>query len=132
MKNVHPLRTARRRARRLQKLGSQNPFCLFCGCSEPMLLRPVTRRFLEDHHIFGIANDPDSTLALCFTCHALVTEGLLQADVRMTRELDPTKFAKNMFRALQVHHEILGQACGRFADFMDRGGEKGDSENGKH
>lgn len=121
MKNVNPLRTARRKAQRLKKLGSEHPFCLFCGCSEPMLLRPVTRRFLEEHHIFGVANDPDTTLALCFNCHALVTEGLLQAGVTMTREPDPIKFASNILRALAVQHEILSKASWRFANLLDRG-----------
>jgi hypothetical protein len=121
MKNVHPLRAARRRMQRLQKLGCEHPFCLFCGCSEPMLLRPVTRRFLEEHHIFGVANDPDATLALCFNCHALVTEGLLQAGVTMTREPDPIKFAANILRALAVQHEQLSKASWRFADLLDRG-----------
>jgi hypothetical protein len=115
MKNVHPLKTAKRTAYRLEKLGSKDPVCLFCGCSEPMLLRPVTRRFLEEHHVVGIANDPELTLALCFNCHALITEGLLQAGVNMTRESDPKKFAANMFQALAVHHDNLSAACKRFA-----------------
>lgn len=121
MKNVIPLRTERRKAQRLNRLGSEHPFCLFCGCSEPMLLRPVTRRFLEEHHIFGVANDSDTTLALCFNCHALVTEGLLQAGVTMTREPDPIKFATNILRALAVQHERLSKASWRFADLLDRG-----------
>jgi hypothetical protein len=120
MRNVHPLRTARRRAQRLQKLGSEHPFCLWCGCSDPMLLRPVTRSFLEDHHIFGIANDPDFTLALCFNCHALATEGLLQAGVTMTREPDSHQFAINMFRANEFHLRQLSEASGRFADLLNR------------
>jgi hypothetical protein len=119
MKNVNPLRTARRRAQRVQRLGCEHPFCLWCGCSDPMLLRPVTRSFLEDHHIFGIANDPDSTLALCFTCHALATEGLLQAGVTMTREPDSHKFAINMFRANAFHLRMLSEASGRFATYLE-------------
>jgi hypothetical protein len=120
MKNVHPLRTARRKAQRLQKLGCEHPFCLWCGCSNPMLLRPVTRSFLEEHHIFGIANDRDSSLALCFNCHALATEGLLQAGVTMTREPDPHKFAINVLRANEFHLRMLSQASGRFATELEQ------------
>jgi len=120
MKNVHPLRTERRRTQRLQRLGCDHPFCLWCGCSNPMLLRAVTRRFLEEHHIFGIANDRDSTLALCLMCHALATEGLLQAGVTMTREPDPQKFAINMFRASEFHLKMLSEASGRFATYLEQ------------
>ena len=119
MKNIHPLRAARRRVQRLQKLGCEHPFCLWCGCSDPMLLRPVTRSFLEKHHVFGRANDPDSTSALCFNCHALATEGLLQAGVTMNREPDPHKFAINMFRANEFHLKMLSEASGRFATLLE-------------
>ncbi len=120
MKNVHPLRAARRRSQRLQKLGCEHPFCLWCGCSDPMLLRRVTRSFLEKHHVFGIANDPDSISALCFNCHALATEGLLQAGVTMNREPDPHKFAINMFRANEFHLKMLSEASGRFATHLEQ------------
>jgi hypothetical protein len=120
MKNVHPLRAARRKAQRLEKLGGEHPFCLHCGCSEPMLLRPVTRCFLEEHHVVGFANDPDLTLALCFNCHALITEGLLQAGVSMTKQSDPIKFACVVFRALAVHFRALSEAFWRFANLLDR------------
>lgn len=122
MKNLYPLRTARRKVQRLQKLGCEHPFCLSCGCSEPMLLRPVTRRFLEEHHVLGLANDPHLTLALCFNCHALATEGLLQAGVSMTREPDPHKFAINVFRAYGFHLKMLGEASSRYADLLNRDG----------
>jgi hypothetical protein len=62
-KNIHPLKRKHREDRRLEKLGSDNPFCLYCGFSMPMVLRPVTRKFLELHHLLGIATDRDLTLA---------------------------------------------------------------------
>jgi hypothetical protein len=128
MKNVHPLKAAGRKARRLGKLlvkPGERPVCLFCGCSEPMLLRPLTkdlfekhRSFFEEHHVFGWMLDSYTTLALCFNCHALVTEGLLQAGVSMTRETDPIKFAQAIFRAQSVHHRMLSEACWRFANLL--------------
>jgi hypothetical protein len=119
LKNVRPLSAARRKAQRLQKLGSERPFCLLCGSREPMVLRTVTRRFLEDHHILGRAREPHLTLSLCFNCHALVTEGLLQAGVGMERESDPRKFTSSVFRALSVHHRALSDAFWRMADWVD-------------
>jgi hypothetical protein len=118
VKNIHPLRTVRRRAQRLERLGSEHPFCLRCGFSEPMVLRPVTRRFLEQHHVVGSANDADLTLALFFNCHALITEELHQAGVSMTREPDPIKFAGNVFRALAVHHSMLSEASWKFSTLV--------------
>ena len=128
MKNVHPLRAANRKARRLAKLLAKlgdHPVCLLCGCSEPMLLRPVTKDFLEkhrrlfeEHHVFGRWQDSVTVLALCFNCHALITEGLLQAGVSMKREPDPIKFAQVIFRALSVHFRMLSDACWRFANLL--------------
>ncbi len=94
-----------------------------------MVLRPVTRRFLEAHHVLGLANDPDLTLALCFNCHALITEWLHQAGVSMTRESDPIKFASNVFQGLAVHHRMLSEASGRFATLLEREQEKGLQNN---
>jgi hypothetical protein len=84
-----------------------------------MLLRPVARRFLELHHVVSRHRDSTLTLALCFNCHALVTENLHKAGVTMTREADPLKFAQSTFRALAVHHEMLRDACRRFAELLD-------------
>jgi hypothetical protein len=138
MKNVNPLRTARRKAQRLAKLFAKpgdHPICLGCGCSEPMLLRPITkrvfekhRRFFEEHHVFGWRHDSITTLALCFNCHALVTEGLLQAGVTMKREPNPLKFAITVFRAMGVHHRMLSDACWKFARLIDQSGVR-DAEN---
>jgi hypothetical protein len=83
-----------------------------------MVLRPVTRSFLEEHHVVGIANDSELTLALCYNCHALITEHLYQAGVTMKREPNPLKFAANIFRALGVHFRMLSEACFRFATLL--------------
>ena len=128
MKNLHPLRAARRRAQRLAKLLAKlgdHPVCLSCGCSEPMLLRPISksflkkhRRFFEEHHVFGRMLDSITVLALCFNCHALITEGFLKAGISMKREPNTVKFAGVVFRALAVHFRMLSDACWRFSKFM--------------
>jgi hypothetical protein len=128
MKNIHPLQAAKRKVQRLKKLlvePEQHAVCLFCGCAEPMLLRPITKkffkkhqRFFEEHHVFGWMLDSGTILALCFNCHALVTEGLRQAGVEMKRETNPVKFAQMIFRALSVHLRILSDACWKFANLL--------------
>ncbi len=96
-----------------------------------MLLRRVTKRFLELHHVVGRKNDRSFTLALCFNCHALVTENLRGAGVTMERERDPRKFAQNVFRALAVHHQMLSNACWRFSNMVMSEDENIESGNGK-
>ena len=128
MKNLHPLKSARRRAQRLEKLlvkAGDSPICVFCGCSEPMLLRPVLKDFYEKHrhiferhHVFGRCLDVHTTLSLCLNCHALITEGFLQAGVEMKREPNPIRFAAMIFRAMAVHFRMLSDACWKFAKFM--------------
>jgi hypothetical protein len=134
MKNIHPLRAARRKAGRLARLKAkpgEQPVCLFCGCSEPMLLGTITkkffkkhRRFFEEHHVFGWMLDADTILALCFNCHALVTEGLRQAGVEMRRETNLIKFAEVILRTLSVHLRVLSDACWKFSNLLGRGTQR--------
>ena len=96
MGNQYPIRTARRKALREERLG-KDAFCLFCdyGCLES--LTQVSRkwleskgvspdwlkRLLEDHHGVGEAHDPDLLITLCLNCHREVTEGLAREGVSM-------------------------------------------------
>ena len=118
MKNIHPLKTALRISKRIQRLGAEHALCLWCGCTDPMLLRPITRGFLEQHHPFGKDNDRDTTGALCFNCHALATQGLLQIGVTMSRDPNPRNFAINVFLAYGFHLKMLGEAAERFAQLL--------------
>ena len=124
MKNIHPLMAKRRLANRIERLGSNQPICLLCGCNEPMLLRPIRRPFAEKHHVVGQEHDALLTLSLCFNCHALITEGLHKAGVSMKREPNPTKFAQIVFGALAVHFEMLSDAFWRFESLSEKNHEK--------
>jgi hypothetical protein len=119
-KNIHPLKQKRREDRRLEKLGSDNPFCLYCGFSMPMVLRPVTREFLERHHLLGIATDRGLTLALCFNCHALAEEDLLGAGVSKSKKRDsnPVRLARNICTRLALHHQQISQSCWRMMHLL--------------
>ena len=119
MKDRRPIRTARRRTRRLNRSGGVHPACLYCGCSEVALLRPVTKRFLESHHLLGESHDPNLTVSLCRNCHYLATENLLRADVSMLPEPDQLKRAAIMLRALSIHHGMLVNTLWQLAISID-------------
>jgi hypothetical protein len=119
VKDQNPIRTARRRTRQVNRLGTDSPICFRCGCAEVALLKKVSRRFLEDHHIVGEAHDPDLTEFLCRNCHYLATENLLQAGVSMFPEPDPVKRIANELRALSVHHQTLADKHNRMANELE-------------
>lgn len=120
MKDIHPLRTSRRRAKRLEALGETEPICVICARTDPMLLRPMKKRLLEEHHVVGRSNDPDLTVAICFNCHADVTERLRQAGVSMDKQTDRLNFASHVFRAFSVHLRVLSEACWKYAKWIEQ------------
>jgi hypothetical protein len=63
--NDFELGRQRREQRALERLGSNNPSCVICGCDDPFAL--------ELHHIAGRAFD-DETVRVCRNCHARLTD----------------------------------------------------------
>ena len=112
----NPVRAARRATEALELQGDGKARCLYCGNTDPLLVRP---RRIVDHHIFGRDRDP-LTVQACLNCHFGAHEGLRDADVPMTCEKEPTKFARAIFRALAVHFSLLAKACWRFAKRMEK------------
>lgn len=116
MKLSHnPARAARRKAEAVEKLGTEQVRCFYCGNTDPLVVRP---RRIADHHMFAKDRDPLKVPA-CLNCHAVAHEGLRDAEVPMTQEKEPSKFAQSIFRALAVHFELLAKACWRFAKKME-------------
>jgi hypothetical protein len=111
----NPARAARRKTEAIEQLGTEQPRCLYCGNSDPQLVRP---RRIQNHHLFGEDRD-EATVPACLNCHAGAHDALTDAEVPMTREKEPTKFARAIFRALAVHFELLAKACWRFAKRME-------------
>ena len=111
----NPARAARRTVEAFEQLGNEQPRCIYCGIIDPLLVRP---RRIVNHHIFGEDRDPHTVLA-CLNCHAVAHESLQDAEVPMTEEKEPTKFARAIFRALAVHFTLLAEACKRFAKRME-------------
>jgi hypothetical protein len=81
MKNVHPLRAARRKDRRQALLGVENPCCVQCG--------EGASECLEVHEIAGFRRDRDTQGILCRNCHRKQAARLLDAGIDMVREEDP-------------------------------------------
>jgi hypothetical protein len=110
----NPTRAARRNAEALEQQGEEQLRCIYCGNTDPLIVR---RRRIQGHHIFGDDRDPLEVDA-CLNCHAVAHEDLRDAEVPMTCEREPTKFARAIFRALAVHFSLLAEACRRFARRM--------------
>jgi hypothetical protein len=79
----------------------------------------VRPRRIQNHHLFGEDRD-EATVPACLNCHAGAHEALTDAEVPMTCEREPTKFACAIFRTLAVHFSLLAEACRRFAKRMEK------------
>jgi hypothetical protein len=112
----NPARAARREAEALEQLGTEQPRCIYCGNFDSLLVR---LRRIVGHHIFGRDRDALEAPA-CLNCHAVAHEDLRDADVPMTCEKEPTRFARAIFRLLAVHFSLLAKACWRFAKKMEK------------
>jgi hypothetical protein len=55
----------RRKQRALERLGSNNPSCIVCGCDDPLAL--------ELHHLAGQAFG-DDTVPVCRNCHRRLSD----------------------------------------------------------
>ena len=131
MGNQYPIRTARRKALREERLG-KDAFCLFCGYCCLESLTQVTRkwlesngippdwidRLLEDHHVVGEAHDPDLLITLCLNCHREVTEGLACEGVSMRPEKNVVKRVALMLRAAAVLLDGLAKAFRKWANLL--------------
>jgi hypothetical protein len=110
----NPVRAARRKEEALEQQGEEQLRCIYCGNTDSLVVR---RRRIEGHHMFGRCRDQAEVHA-CLNCHAVAHEDLRDAEVPMTCEREPVKFARAIFRALAVHFSLLAEACRRFARRM--------------
>ena len=136
MKDQQPIRTARRKILREDRLGS-NAFCLFCGYACLESLTQVSRkwleqkgiptdwidRLLEEHHIFGEAHDPDLTVTLCLNCHREITEGLAREGVNMRPEKNFSKLIALMLRGSAVLFDSLAASYRKWANLLENQSE---------
>lgn len=132
MRDQNPIRTARRKTLRKNRLGSY-AFCLFCGYSCLESLTDVSRKWLEakgiskdridhlleKHHIVGEAHDPDLTVTLCLNCHREITEGLACEGVSMHPEKNVYKLIALMLRGSAVLFEFLATSYRKWASLLE-------------
>jgi hypothetical protein len=114
----NPISTDARHSERLRKLGREPHFCSFCGVNDPLVLIPksfrwlknrVHRSVLEKHHVLAKNRDDRFVVLLCRNCHAMVTEGYLQAGVELRREPNPRKRTAHMLKAQAVFLRQLAE-----------------------
>ncbi len=111
---ANPIATGGRRARREQRFGP-NAACVRCGITTLETLVPLKRRFLEDHHVCGHANDESLTVPVCRNCHAILTEGQQAAGVTFTA---PTTLLHQIAAALESFFAFLYELCERGMDWV--------------
>lgn len=115
----NPARAARRQVELCEALGSEQPVCAFCGCAEPVLLRRLSRKFLEEHHLLGKNHDSDLIRFACRNCHALIHEGLIDSEVDLRAESDPVRRVATMLRAEAVQCEMQAASKRRQAELLE-------------
>lgn len=132
MKDQLPIRTARRKAQREERLGGDS-FCLLCGYGCLESLTQVTQqwleakgfnrdqlmRLLEKHHIAGEAHDPELIVTLCLNCHREITEGLAREGISMRPEKDLRKLIALMLIASAVLFEFMAKSYRKWATLLE-------------
>jgi hypothetical protein len=132
-----PIRTARRKSQREDRLGT-DAFCLFCGYACLESLTHVSRkwleakgipkryldRLLEEHHIIGHAHDPDLVVTLCLNCHSEITEGLAREGVGMRPQKNLHRLIAQVFRASAVLFDALAASYRRWATLLESRSEE--------
>ena len=129
---MSPIRTARRRSKRKDRLGP-DAFCLFCGyaCFESItcatrqwleargIPRDRLNRLLEEHHVVGEAHDPDLTVTLCLNCHREITEGLARDGVSMHPQENLLKLIAFVLRGSAVLFDSLAASYRKWATLLE-------------
>lgn len=105
----NPMKTAARRARRANRFEA-HAACVRCGITTLETLVPLKRRFLEDHHVCGQANDAALTVPVCRNCHAVLTERQQAAGVTFAT---PPTILHQIAAALESLFAFLYELCER-------------------
>ena len=112
-------RNAARRARTPRKF-SPNAVCQWCGYSNPVALLMVEKTLLEEHHVFGAANDDGTRIPLCRNCHAEMTVGIQETGATMRHQRSIFETLVEVNKALEVFHKSAAIAHGKFASDLER------------
>ena len=120
--NKHELNRERREQRALERLGSNNPRCIFCPCDDPLAL--------ELHHVAGQAFGGD-TVIVCRNCHRRLSD--YQKDHSLWQgnpasELEPIRL---FLLGLADFFEMLVKRLREFAVKLAALDHAGDLQNGE-
>jgi hypothetical protein len=111
-------RSRRRRAVEARRFENRPAVCLFCGpLPYSALVDPAkTKRYVEQHHLFGKQHDPEVMVTLCLICHRAIGDAMLDEGWRAQPGANAVITADAIFRALAAFFRLLAEAMARFAD----------------
>ena len=112
MKNVHPLKTARRKAQREAFLKVEKPCCVICG--------ETAIECLEVHEIAGFRRDAETQAIICRNCHRKQTVRLMDAGIEMVRENNCQTRIRQWMRANAVFLRDLADGWDKQANLLAR------------
>ena len=112
---LDPVKAQVRRERKRQRLGTDAK-CVFCREKNSFALNRYPWRILQEHHLFGQNNDPDSTVILCMNCHAKVTAAQWDAGADLQRKNLFIESLPEMFRSLKAMFLVVAEKLGEWAD----------------
>jgi hypothetical protein len=69
----------------------------------------VPAGLFERHHPFGRQHDPNHTVLLCANCHAIVSAGQVDDDIRLSAAPNPEERRVAMIGALGSHLREMGE-----------------------
>jgi hypothetical protein len=122
-------RIRRRRATESRRFDNRTAACLFCGpLPYAALVDPEkTKRFVEEHHVFGQHHDPNVVVTLCLICHRALGDGMLDEGWTAKPSPNPVITADVIFRALAAFFRLLADAFVRYAERMSAAIERLDA-----
>jgi hypothetical protein len=115
----NPARSARRKTELRERLGFEQPSCIYCGYPDLVALRRFPGKLLTEHHPLGQNHDPDLTVIACLNCHAVAHELLDDAGVVLEPVSDPVTRVATMLRAEAVHLEMLASSKRKLAALLE-------------
>jgi hypothetical protein len=107
-----PTRRTARRAERRRGLPPDSA-CVFCGITDPDVLRLAGGHVLEQHHPMGREHDSDFTVPLCLTDHMLCSLGQWDDSVPLGRQQSGLDRAIAALQALASFFRQCWEAIGR-------------------
>ena len=121
-----PIGDAARERRRRHRV-PEGTACPICGEQDPACLVEVDRTFLEEHHLFGRGNLPD-TAWLCRNCHGKLHVAMLDAGIDLSHPQQRfvlriiqvvLQSCSVLFVALADTFKWLAHLLGEFIDSLD-------------